>query len=422
MFIYALMFRFFAVICACSLFPIPCSLTRCEAKDFTSGPFTVSLSDKWTVADSPALPELMEATLSTAPTATLTVWKFNPGRNMTPDQLLGVLHTDWRWTEVSAQTADDPRFGRTNTGIYKKTGAFSELPLKIRSYDFVLAGDIYILVMSSPESQFAAADADFRDVFAGLSGGRTGEELEKGWRRAGEEMQSSPDFSQSSPNLLPPPPPMSSTPSPSLLPSSPAFSRYTFLYELANGSRLGFDIAKKEVSILSADGAVRSSFHISGTPYLSPKGIFVLSDEYAYQIDPSTGNVISRLAIKDVLSGMSSARPELPPTPVLPSLSSVPSIQPAPVEVYNPKSEIPTPRSQLEGDPVKAAIKQAEDIRRTKGVKPAIDYMTGQRPMAEQAGSPHLYEFYFRLGEYWEETGDLETALAYYRLATRAID
>ena len=45
-----------------------------------------------------------------------------------------------------------------------------------------------------------------------------------------------------------------------------------------------------------------------------------------------------------------------------------------------------------------------------------------EKPSAENTQSPQHYEFYFRLGEYWEETGDLETALAYYRLATKAID
>ncbi|OGH55832.1 MAG: hypothetical protein A3G34_00230 [Candidatus Lindowbacteria bacterium RIFCSPLOWO2_12_FULL_62_27] len=370
-----------------------------DARDFVRGPLVVNLSDRWTVVEEPG-PELIKANLAQDRTATLSMWRYKPGA-MSADQFLSGLRADLGWMPITADTRYDPRFGPTSGGLYTKLGAYGELPFKIRSYDFVLDGDIYVLVMSSPESRFEVVDSEFQAVFSALSNmsGVTAREA------TGPRPEAAPQRIEPPVSSIPQPAPRIEPPSTNVPNVPPS---YTFYYELPGGLRMGYDALRREAAVIDPAGKVKTTFPIAGTPYLSPNGFHVLSDEYAYQIDPSNGNVIGRRSVQDFLSAQSSGHVS----------SEVHSkVQP---EIQNPKSKIQN--LQSENDAVKSALGRAADMRRMKGVKAAMDYLTGLKAAIEKSGSPHLYEFYFRLGEYWEESGDLETALAYYRLATKAID
>lgn len=417
------MFRRILVVWVLCLFHILGVLPFAWAKDFIYGPLMVSLSDRWTVVEEPG-PELLKATLGK--TATLSIWKYNPGP-MSADDFLSGLREDLGWTSVSGQALSDPRFGRVNAGLYQKPGAYEELSFKIRSYDFVLDGDIYVLEMRSPESSFSSFDTEFQAVFARLANlsGVTRPYQAPAARSLPPPTFSAPAVSPAPLQEAAPPPRLEPPPAANQLP-------YTFVYETSDGGRLGFDIANNRASVLDAGGKVKSTFPFSGTPYLSSKGVFVLTEEYAYQLDASNGNIVARIPAAEVFS---LAGPKKSFSPI--SLAATPASSPAP---SNPPFSTPEKKSsgpmapptptlppkkgggEPGGDMVQAAILRAEDMHRRSGAKAAIDYMMGERPRAEKSGSVHLYEFYFRLGEYWEETGDLETALAYYRLATKAID
>lgn len=369
-----------------SVFSLP---TVSLARDIIKGPLIISLSEKWNVNEEPG-PELLKAALAESPTATLSVWKYNPGRSMSASQFMDGLRGDLGWTPISSEMIKDPRFGQTNAGLYRKSGAYEELQFKIRSYDFVLSGDIYVLEMRSPQAQFDGVDREFQEVFrtlSNLSGAPAVNEPMPEPPRNYEPMRT--DIGQASDEkpyqAAEPPPPVVLNENP---PEQPMVALY---YELPDRMRIGFDANRREAWLFGPDGTVRGNYAISGTPLIRVDGVYFLSGEYAYRIDPINGNVIGRAPIHEV--------------------------EEKPADV----AQVPVKQTEG-GDPVKLAVERATGIRRSKGVKAAIEYLMAERPQAEKSRSPHLYEFFFRLGEYWEETGDLETALAYYRLATRAID
>lgn len=430
------------------LSPIAYLLPACEARDFVRGPLIISLSDNWNVSEEPG-PELLKATLVSVPTATLSVWKYKPGP-MSPEQFLDGLRSDLGWTSIVGQTLMDSRFGRTNIGLYRKAGAYEEVPFKIRSCDFVLDGDIYVLEMRAPSAQFDAADTAFRSMFNGLSNmsgavardvaAKVDEKmglrldvgspspLDKPIAKVGTEQPGRADpmitkrtsppvpatAEQQSQNVPKPPPPPPASPPPVYVSSS----SFAFYYQPVAGRKIGFDLMRNMVGVLGPDGKVQSEFPFSGTPLLTPEDLFLLTEGYAYRIDPANGNILARVALSDVARSFSSSTSKGTPVKAPPEVASTPIVS-------EPKAASPsTPPAppRMEGDSVKYVLERADGIKKTKGVKAAIDFMTAQRPAAENSASPHLYEFYFRLGEYWEETGDLETALSYYRLATKAIN
>lgn len=399
------MFRRILVFVCFSLSPfLPFSISpSASARDFIRGPLVLSLSDKWTVSEEPG-PELLKATLSSNPTASLSIWKYKPGA-MSASQFLDGLRSDLGWTVLTAQAIIDSRFGKTNVGLYKKSGAYEELQFKIRSYDFVLDGDIYVLEMRVPQAQFDKSDTEFRAVFAGLSNlsGVT-QKLEMGEEKGGRKEEETREDKLGETRLEPLAVPSSSAASVSLSPSLPSSlpPSYTFIYELPDGSRLGFDMPQNRATLHTRSGQIKTVFPVSGLPFLTSDGIYLLTDEYAYRLDPATGNISARLPAQDILQGRREALPAE-------GLSSP------------PPSSSPSPPAGV-GDYLKSALDRAVQIRKNQGLKPALNYLMNEKTSAEQTHSPHLYEFYFRLGEYWEETGDLETALAYYRLATKAID
>ncbi|MBI4179146.1 hypothetical protein HY522_06980 [bacterium] len=358
-------------------------------------------------------PELLKAALG--PTATLALWKYNSGM-YSPEQFLSGLRNDLGWTLISEETLADPRFGRTHIGLYQKIGRLDEKIFNIRSCDFVLDGEIYMLVMSAPEAHFEASDTEFRKVFEGLS-----------------NMSGAISTSPLVDAVSPPPPLRGRAGGGSDLEAAPPSDfplqggrgeetlkqtfDYDLIYELPGGSRLGFQTAQKTADVIDPNGSVKATFPLSGVPYISSAGVHVLSDEYAYRIDPVTGNVTSRMPVADVLRAPEFVRPTaLSPQPPATGIEQQAS------SIQHPASSNEQRASTNQQDSVKSMIQRASEIRGQAGVKPAIDYMMAQRGNVESSGSVHLYEFYFRLGEYWEETGDLETALAYYRLATKAID
>ncbi len=424
-----------------------CSLSPVFAVDHLRGPLVVSISDKWKPIEE-AGPELLKAHLASNPTATLSIWKYNPG-SMSPDQFLSSLREDLGWSRVSTDLRADQRFGRTNVGVYKKSGAYEELPFKIRSYDFLLDGDIYVLEMRAPESLFDLVDPEFQDVFANLA--KSSRTLAPAPAASplspnsplpapGLRPITDPRISAASPppdgskrigdgwtegklipRMEPPPeerPKAAARPAPAPAPAMPSLV-YSVFYRTLDGLLVGFDPASQMAALLSPDGRPQSVFPVTGTPLLAPDGIHVLTEDYAYTIDPKTGSVTSRVPSGQVVSSKIISSLQKPAPHTL-TLTSVP-----PARAVSVASALSAPSARPgapEGDIVAAAIHQAEGLRSSKGVRPALEFLMGHRPVAEKSQSPHLYEFYFRLGEYWEETGDLETALAYYRLATKAID
>lgn len=377
-----------------------CFLQESYAADFPRGSVKVSLPDKWAVSKEPG-PELLKANLSDRPTVSLAVWKYNSA-SMSSDQFLSMVRSDLGWSQISSETRNDARFGRVHSTLFQKISPFDETTLNIHSYDFVLDGNIYVLNMLAPSSEFSSVEPEFRAVFDGLS-------------------KSSPTPSSvsspipSSPSL----PPSSISPSPNLLPPSSALPSsspsFAFFYELSDGTRLGFDTVKNWVAILNSDGSVKTGYAISGKPYVSPLGLFALSGEYAYRLDPMTGTIVGRDMLSKIFKPVSAPPP--------PSVSTPPTAGSA-VSNIQSISQGPTGNSQSSkgADSVKAVMDRAAGMKQSLDVRHAIEFMMNERPRLEASGSPSLYEFYFRLGEYWEEAGDLETALAYYRLATKAIN
>lgn len=376
-------------------------VAEASARDFVRGPMVVTLSDRWMPAEEPG-PELLKAMLGK--TTTMSLWKYNPGQR-SPGDFLDELRSDLGLTEISKESFADPRFGRVNIGLYQRQGAFGELAFKIRYCDFVLDNEIYVLEMRAPAAEFDASDTEFRAVFSGLSNMSGGVPTAPDRRTSGlADERTRPALSAN------PEPPR---PAPQNLvagqPVIPNPSPYTFLYELADGTKLGFDAAQHTAQFIDASGAVKSTFPYSGTPYLSPAGVFILTGEYAYRLDPSNGNIISREATPKILGRTdfrTDGRTEVPATQN-DEIAARPLVRP----------------SESPGDNgIKSIIARAGEILQRAGVRPAIEFMMASRAQVEQTRSVHLYEFYFRLGELWEQTGDLETALAYYRLATKAID